>query len=436
MTDSSTLLERLAGLHPRLIDLSLDRMWRILAALGNPQDRLPPVIHVAGTNGKGSVIAYLRAFHEAAGRSVHVYTSPHLAHFHERIRLGRPGGGVLIGEEELAAALAECERINAGQPITVFEIITAAALLVFSRHPADVLLLEVGMGGRLDSTNVVASPLASVITPISLDHTDFLGTDIAAIAGEKAGIIKRGRPVISAPQHPEAATVIASAAARARAPLFIGGEDWQVYEEHGRMVFQDDAGLLDLERPRLPGRHQLENAGIAIAVLRAIEPDFPVSAIEAGLQNADWPARLQNLTGTALSAHAPEGAEIWLDGGHNPAAGRVIAEAMAEMEERDPRPLYLICGMLRTKDALGFLAAFKDIARRVIAVPVPDSDAGIAPAQLADIASSAGLAVARARDVREALHIMPRMETPRILICGSLYLAGAVLRDLETAETA
>ena len=436
MTDSATLLERLTGLHPRLIDLSLDRMWRILEALGSPQDSLPPVIHVAGTNGKGSVIAYLRAFYEAAGKSVHVYTSPHLAHFHERIRLGRPGGGVLIGEEELSAVLAECERVNDGQPITLFEIITAAALLAFSRHPADILLLEVGMGGRLDSTNVVKTPLASVITPVSLDHTDFLGPDIAAIAGEKAGIIKRGRPVISAAQHPDAASVIASAAARAHAPLFVGGEDWHVYEEHGRMVFQDDAGLLDLARPRLPGRHQLENAGTAIAVLRAVDPQFPVSAIETGLERAEWPARLQNLSGTALAGHAPEGSEIWLDGGHNPAAGRVIAEAMAGMEDRDPRPLYLICGMLRTKDALGFLSAFKDIARRVIAVPVPDSDAGIAPAQLADIASSAGLAVARARDVREALHIVPRIESPRILICGSLYLAGAVLRDLETAQTA
>ena len=220
MTDSATLLERLTGLHPRLIDLSLDRMWRILEALGSPQDSLPPVIHVAGTNGKGSVIAYLRAFYEAAGKSVHVYTSPHLAHFHERIRLGRPGGGVLIGEEELSAVLAECERVNDGQPITLFEIITAAALLAFSRHPADILLLEVGMGGRLDSTNVVKTPLASVITPVSLDHTDFLGPDIAAIAGEKAGIIKRGRPVISAAQHPDAASVIASAAARAHAPAF------------------------------------------------------------------------------------------------------------------------------------------------------------------------------------------------------------------------
>lgn len=434
MSDSSTLLERLSTLHPKLIDLSLERMWRILAALGNPQDRLPPVIHVAGTNGKGSVVAYLRAFHEAAGRRAHVYTSPHLVHFHERIRLGAEGGGRLVSEAELAEALEECERVNAGAPITLFEITTAAAFLIFSRHPAEVLLLEVGLGGRLDSTNVVSHPAAAVITQIAHDHADLLGTDLAGIAAEKAGIVKKGAPVIVSRQSETVLAVIERAAARNRAPLHVSGAEWHAYGEHGRFVFQDEIGLIDLPAPRLPGRHQFENAGTAIATLRVLEPGFPVSAFEKGLQSVEWPARLQRLVDTPLSKLAPADAEIWLDGGHNPAAGRVVAEAMAECEERDSRPLYLIAGMLTTKDPSGFFEAFAGLARRVVTVPVPDTAAGFPPADLAAAARNAGLSATPAPGVLEALEGLPRDSSPRILICGSLYLAGEVLRLAEAAE--
>src|SRR5215471_12492941 len=274
MNAVDSTVARLTTLHPNLIDLTLDRMWRLLAALGDPQRQLPPVIHVAGTNGKGSTIAFMRAILEAAGLAVHVYTSPHLVRFNERFRLGEKGGrneGRLATDEELADALAECERTNAGAPITLFEITTAAGLLLFARNPADVLLLEVGLGGRLDATNVIERPLASVITPVSLDHAEHLGNTVSEIAGEKAGILKPGVPAIVAAQPRDALTVIERQAARVKAPIRIAGEDWTATEERGRLVYQDDAGLLDLPAPKLYGRHQFENAGVAIAALRAID---------------------------------------------------------------------------------------------------------------------------------------------------------------------
>ena len=436
MTPVDAILARLLALHPKKIDLSLERMWRLLAALGHPERRLPPVIQVAGTNGKGSTIAFMRAILEAAGRSVHVYTSPHLVRINERFRLGAPGGGRLVSDAELAAAFAECERVNGDAPITVFEITTAAGLMLFARHPADVLLLEVGLGGRLDATNVVEHPVASVIAPVSRDHMEFLGDSLALIAAEKAGILKRGVPAVIALQPAEALAVIERAAARAGAPLAIAGEHWTVGEERGRLVYQDDDGLLDLPAPRLAGRHQFENAGLAIAALRAVKDwKLPIAAYEAGLAQADWPARLQRLPPGPLTALAPAGSELWLDGGHNPAGGRVLAAGLADLEERVPRPLILVVGMLANKDVEGFLANFAGLARRVIAVPMGEAENGHAPQAIADAARRAGIPAEARASVAEELTRAGQLNTepaPRILITGSLYLAGAVLAANES----
>jgi len=342
-----SIVARLIALHPKRIDLSLTRIERLLAALGHPERKLPPVIHVGGTNGKGSVVAFLRAMLEAAGQRVHVYTSPHLVRFNERYRLGASGEGKLVSDDELAAVLAECESVNAGAPITVFEITTAVGFMLFARHPADVLLMEVGLGGRLDATNVVEAPLAAVITPISIDHADFLGDTLEKIAVEKAGILKRGAPAIISAQPRDALAVIERQAARVGAPLKVAGEAWTATEERGRLVYQDEDGLLDLPPPRLYGRHQFENAGLAIATLRAVKRfGLTPAAFETGVGKADWPARLQRLGQGALAALAPEGSELWLDGGHNPEGGRSVAAALADLEERVSRPLVLIVGMM------------------------------------------------------------------------------------------
>lgn len=433
MSKSDLILERLAALHPRKIDLSLDRMHRILAKLGNPERKLAPVVHIAGTNGKGSTAAYLRAMHEAAGHRVQVYTSPHLVRFHERVRLaGEDGGSTFVSEAELAAALEECEQANGGEPITIFEITTAAAFLIFSRHAADVLLLEVGLGGRLDATNVVDSPVATVITPISMDHAAYLGETIELIAAEKAGIIKKGVPCVVARQPRAVEAVIERAAARLAAPLSISGQDWHAGEERGRLVYQDERGLMDLPLPRLVGRHQFENAGAAIATLRFLPFAIDETAVAAGLQSVEWPARLQPITSGPIAEAAPPGAEIWLDGGHNPAAGEVLAAAVAELEDRNQRPLYLVSGMLTSKDASGFFAPFQGLAREVVAVPIPDVEASFDPSDLARDAARAGLSARIAASVEEALQSLPRGEPARILICGSLYLAGHVLKIQET----
>src|SRR5439155_24213853 len=329
------LIARLSALHPKPVDLDLERMHRLLQRLGHPEGKLPPVIHVAGTNGKGSTIAYLRATLEAAGLRVHAYTSPYLTRINECFRLGRAGGGVLVGDDELRAALEEVERVNAGEAATLFELKTAAAFHLFAQNPADVVLLEVGLGGRLDSTNVIETPAACVITPVSMDHIDFLGDTLTSIAGEKAAIIKRGVPVISAEQAGEAMAVIEAQARRMRAPLFAAGESWHVNVEHGRLVYSDDRGLMDLTAPRLFGRHQFDNAGLAIATLRAMSA-FKVSqaAFEAGIVGAEWPARMQRITSGALLSWGPQGSDIWLDGGHNAEGGRVAAAALGDLEER------------------------------------------------------------------------------------------------------
>ncbi len=435
MNQIDAIVARLLALHPKLIDLSLDRMWRLLARLEHPERRLPPVIHVAGTNGKGSVIAFMRAILEAAGKRVHVYTSPHLVRFNERFRLN----GQLVSDEELARTLEECERINGGEPITVFEITTAVGLLLFSRHPADVLLLEVGLGGRLDATNVVEQPLATVITPISLDHMEYLGAALDQIAVEKAGIIKEKTPVIVGAQPHDALSVIERQARRLDAPLHVAGEDWSATEERGRLVFQDDDRLFDLPAPRLHGRHQFENAGLAVAALRAIPSlEIPVSAFESGVAGAEWPARMQRLSQGRLAALAPPGSELWLDGGHNPEGGRVIAEAIAGLEERVARPLVLIVGMMSSKDCEGFLRNFTGLARRVIAVPIPDQKNSLPQDTIVAAARVAGMTATTRDSIEAALAAAGKLDldpAPRILITGSLYLAGAVLAANGTAPT-
>jgi dihydrofolate synthase/folylpolyglutamate synthase len=425
------LIARLSALHPKSIDLGLDRMHALLARLDHPERKLPPVIHIAGTNGKGSTIAYLRAILEAAGLRVHVYTSPHLVRINECYRLGRNGCGALVGDDELRAVLEQCEQANKGEPITIFEAETAAAFCLFAQHPADVVLLEVGLGGRLDATNVIDAPLATIIAPVSMDHTEFLGHSLTAIAGEKAAIIKRNAPVVCAEQAPEAMAVIEAEAKRMRAPLHAAGQQWHVSVECGRLVYQDDRGLMDLAAPKLFGRHQFDNAGLAIACLRAID-GFKISmpAFEAGIVNAEWPARMQRLVAGALVNLAPQGSEIWLDGAHNAEGGRVAAAALGDLEERVSRPLVVIAGMMANKDAGAFLANFAGLTRHIMAVQIPGRDNAMPPDRLADAARALGMRVENAASVEAALQTLSRLAyevPPRILITGSLYLAGHVL---------
>jgi dihydrofolate synthase/folylpolyglutamate synthase len=425
------LIARLTALHLERIDLDLERMHRLLQRLEHPERKLPPVIHVAGTNGKGSTIAYLRAILEAAHLRVHAYTSPSLVRINECYRLGRAGGGTLVDDDELGAALEHCERANAGAPITIFEIETAAAFCLFAQHPADVVLLEVGLGGRLDATNVIDAPLASVIAPISMDHTEFLGPTLMRIAREKAGIIKRDVPAICAEQPPEVIAVIEAQAKRMHAPLHAAGEEWHVKVERGRLVYQDDRGLMDLAAPKLFGRHQFDNAGLAIATLRAQNLfKIDTAAFEAGIVNAEWPARMQRLASGALVDQAPAACEIWLDGGHNAEGGRVAAAAVGDLEERVSRPLVVIVGMMANKDANAFLANFAGLTRHIIAVQIPDRDNAMPPDRLADAARALGMRVETSSTVEAALRSLARLAyevPPRILITGSLYLAGHVL---------
>lgn len=424
MALSDAILTRLLSLHPKIIDLSLGRTERLLEKLGHPERKLPPVIHVAGTNGKGSTVAYLRHIMEAAGLKVHAYTSPHLVKFHERIRVA----GELISEADLTARLEECELMNGGEPITFFEITTAAAFLAFSRMPADYLILEVGLGGRLDATNVV-DPALSVITTIDYDHQQYLGDTLSLIAGEKAGILKRGRPAVIGVQPDEARAAIEKAGERLRAELHIAGQDWQAYEQHGHLVFQDENGLLDLPMPQLKGRHQIDNAGNAIAAVRLLnDPRITDRHIAEGLKATAWPARMQRLGPGALSALLPADVELWLDGGHNPSAGRVLAQAFSELNERHSRPLVLVWGMLNTKDVGSFIGCFAGIAARVVTITIPEEENAVAAEALAEAARAHGLAAETASSLEAALRqASSTVPAPRILICGSLYLAGRVL---------
>ena len=426
------ILTRLLSLHPKIIDLSLDRMHRILAKLGSPERRLPPVIHVAGTNGKGSTVAYLRAVFEAAGLKAHAYTSPHLVKFHERITVA----GELISEPNLSALLEECEQANGGEAITFFEITTAAAFLAFSRTSADYLILEVGLGGRLDATNVIDAPRLSVITTIDYDHQQYLGETLTQIAHEKAGILKRGVPAVIAAQPDEARAEIERVASRLAAPLLIANQDWQSFEQHGRMVFTDEKGLLDLPLPQLLGRHQIDNAGNAVAAIRTLaDPRITDQHIALGLKSVTWPARMQRLGPGALWRHVPAEAELWLDGGHNPSAGRVLAQAFSDLNDRHSRPLVLIWGMLNTKDTGNFIVCFAGVAHRVITLTIPGEENAVSAASLAESARKQGLSAETAETLDQALaQASTTVPAPRILICGSLYLAGRVLAAHSSEE--
>jgi dihydrofolate synthase/folylpolyglutamate synthase len=417
---SDAVLERMMTLHPKIIDLTLDRMHRILAALGHPERSIPPVVHVAGTNGKGSTQAMIRAGMESAGKSVHAYTSPHLARFHERIRLA----GELISEPALTALLDECVQANGPDEITFFEITTAAAFLAFSRVPADYTLLEVGLGGRLDATNVVDRPALTIITPVSLDHQQYLGETVREIAGEKAGIIKRGVPCVVGPQTEEGLAAIEARAERLAAPLLVYGQHWQVSEERGRLVFQDENGLLDLPLPNLPGPHQVQNAGAAIMALRHL--GFDEAACEAAVTSAFWPARMQRLRQGPLVESAPS-VELWLDGGHNPAGGEAIAATLARMPKRET---FAICGMLNTKDVTGYMRPLAPHLTGLTAVSIPGEKNTLPAEATRDAALAAGIAADVADSVAAALAAIAARNTgARVLICGSLYLAGSVLRE-------
>lgn len=416
---SDAVLARMMALHPKIIDLTLDRVWRLLAALDNPQDQIPPVIHIAGTNGKGSTQAMIRAGLEGAGKSVHAYTSPHLARFHERIRLA----GELITEAHLTDILDECYEKNGGIDITYFEITTCAAFLAFARSQADYTLMEVGLGGRLDATNVFAKPELTIITPVSIDHEQFLGNTLAKIAAEKAGIIKRGVPCIVGPQQDEAMDVIEATAQKLGAPLIAYGQHWHVYEERGRLIFQDERGLLDLPMPALLGEHQIMNAGAALAALRQL--DMQEEAFEAAMTQAEWPARMQRMKTGALVDAAGK-AELWLDGGHNAAAGEALAKVLSTLPKR---PTHMICGMLNTKDVTGYLRPLAAQADSLIGVSIPGEANTLPAEETAKAAASVGLASSISDSVEDALAAITANDPEaRILICGSLYLAGHILR--------
>lgn len=423
------LIEELLKLHPKGFDLSLTRISGLLEKLGNPQDKIPPVIHIAGTNGKGSASAFCRALLESGGYTCHVHTSPHLVHWNERYRIGQAGGGRLVDDATFADAISRVAAANNGQPITVFEILSAVAFVLFCEHPADATILEVGLGGRFDATNVIKKPAVSLIQPIALDHEAYLGNTVEKIAFEKAGIIKQGCPVVIGYQaYDSARDVLLDVAEKYHSQLQIYGQDYQSYEEHGRMVFQDETGLMDLPKPVLFGAHQFSNAAAAIAAVRMAGFHLHEEQIAHAMKTAFWPARMQHLKEGKLVEQAPQGAEIWLDGGHNPAAAEVISAALKTMQKR---PLIMICGMINTKDSLGFFQPFKELEPTVFTVPITSSDASVPPELLAQSAKKAGLNVVPANSVAEVFKQIS-VSDPRILICGSLYLAGDVLQQNQT----
>ena len=417
---SDAILARMMSLHPKVIDLTLDRVHRLLAALDHPEKSLPPVIHIAGTNGKGSTQAMIRAGLEAEGALVHAYTSPHLARFHERIRLA----GSLISEPALAALLDEAVAANGPDPITFFEITTVAALLAFARTKADYTLLEVGLGGRLDATNVIDRPALTVITPVSIDHQQYLGDTLPEIAGEKSGILKRGVPCIVGPQEAAGLDVIEARAIKLGVPLFIYGQHWHTSQEAGRMIYQDENGLLDLPLPSLLGAHQITNAGAAIAALRYFGKSS--AACEAAVTRPEWPARMQRLRQGPLVDAAPE-IELWLDGGHNPAGGQAIGATLAAMPKR---PSYLICGMLNTKDIKAYLYPLASHIQALHAISIPNEINTLPAENTRDAAISVGMRATAEADVMAALNAIKAQDAnARVLICGSLYLAGMILRE-------
>lgn len=430
---SDALLAEMKTLFPVLMDLSLGRIQRLLAALGHPERRLPPVVHIAGTNGKGSTTAFLRAISEAADVRAHVYTSPHLIDFHERIALGGVDGMTRsISEDHLVEALSRVRDANAGAPITFFEITTAAALLVFSEEPADVVLLEVGLGGEFDTTNVVDRPHLCVITPVSMDHVEKLGGTLASIAAAKAGILKRDVAAVIGPQEPDALDVIRTRARKLAAPLTVWGEDFDAFVQNGRLVWQTEHELLDLPPPGLVGRHQIINAGVAVAAAAQLKPvlEWSEDAIGQGIARAKWPARMQRLTTGPLADRAGSSVELWLDGGHNPAGGTAIAQTLADLDEQRALPVVMVVGMMGLKDAAGFLAPFRGLVQKLYTVPIPGAhERPHDPAVLAEIGRGIGFSGEVCGDVVDAIdRIAAGIDRPtRVLITGSLYLAGHVL---------
>lgn len=433
MSKINAALDRLMELHPSEIDLSLERMHRVLKALENPEKRVPPTFHIAGTNGKGSTGATIRALLEAQGKTVHVYSSPHLVHFNERIRLGETGR--FVEQEPLLEAIKRVETANDGHELTFFEATTAVALCLFADNPADYLVLEVGLGGVLDATNVIKKPLVSVISPISKDHENFLGNSLEGIALEKAGIIKLGCPVVVGTQTDAVHAVIERKAARQRAPIWFQGQEFSAWEEGGRLVYQDEHGLLDLSPPKLAGFHQLSNSGLALAALRVaglLESEAARAACDKALRSINWPARMQPLYEGNLCDELPRNSEVWVDGGHNPSAAKVIASFLADLTDKASRPTFLVMGMMNTKDPEGFFQQFEGLAKHVMCVPLTTTNAGRSPTELAKIAHDAGLSSSAHGNLDRAIAEVGRRslnekEPPRVLFGGSLYLAGEIL---------
>ena len=422
MSRTDAILKRLTTLYPKFMDLSLDRQWRLLGQLGNPQERLPPVIHVAGTNAKGSTIAYLRAMLEAAGKRVHVYTSPHLVRFNERIRIA----GRLVSTRRVNDALEEVERVNAGRPITQFEITTSAALKLFAETPADYLLLEVGLGGDFDSTNVINHPLGVIITPVDFDHQKWLGYTITEIASHKAGILKRGAPAVIGRQRDEGLAEIERAAKKLRITPFVQGRDYDGYAQDGRLVYQDEDGLLDLPPPALIGHHQFDNAALAVAAVRHLKLPLSEAQIARGLRTVVWPARIQPLKGK-LRDMLPKSSELWLDGAHNAHGAAALAVSLEEMQAARPKPLVLIVGMMNTREPADFLAPFVPMAPRLFTLTIPGEENAHPAQAIADAAQAAGLQVTSSPSVQAALREAATIAGARVVICGSLYLAGDIL---------
>lgn len=431
-----SLIAGLSAIHPKGFDLSLDRITRLLARLDNPHLRIPPAIHVAGTNGKGSTTAFCRAILEAHGKTVHVHTSPHLVNWHERYRLGSPQGGKLVSEALLEDAISRVAIANNGEAITVFEILSAVMFVLFAENPADYSVIEVGLGGRFDATNVIANPLVSVITNIALDHQAWLGDTVAAIAMEKAGIIKPGRPVAIGRQQEGIDDLLADTAEARKSPSMVCGRDYGFYQQAGRFVYQDDMGLLDLPLPVLAGEHQLANAATAIAAMRISGLAIPDEAFERAMTSVVWPGRMERLKPGSLLSRFPHGTEVWVDGGHNPSAGAVIAACLADLDEKRPLTVYMLCGMINTKDPSGFLEAFRGLVRKVVTVPVAESDSSISASDLASIAAQSGLDAISTASLDEGIAELVRQLSAagpcRVMVCGSLYLIGEVLRENGT----
>ena len=429
-------VNRLLELHPKGFDLSLGRISELLEKLGNPHLAIPPAFHVAGTNGKGSTTAFLRAILEAAGKTVHVHTSPHLVHWSERYRIGRKGGGVFVGDEELAEVIDHVADVNGGKKITVFEIMSAVGFVLFARHKADYCLFEVGLGGRFDATNVITNPAACLVTPVGLDHEAYLGNTIEKIAFEKAGIIKPGAPVIVGLQEEGALEVIERRAAELRCPIQVARQDFDFYEQAGRFVFQDETGLMDLPMPAIIGEHQLANAALAISACRQVLPDLGHSVYETAMKTVTWPGRFERLKpGKLTKAGGLGNLDIWIDGGHNPHAGKALAAELEKLQKRDPKPLILIAGMLTTKEPNGFFHAFDGMPEKVLTLPINDSDAGFDPGILAAIVRSCGMKAEAMPDIAAALTHAAELHPGRqcrVLICGSLYLVGEILGKNET----